>query len=222
MPTRTFEPRWSNKTQKETTTWLEKIQKSKFGIYLAGSIIILGGAAALSHNVNDILLGLKIKTADALVVAADDAKSKFTQELIRAAWNRIYWLRRYLLVVSHQYPQAEQEDTWNSYISSTTKWNTDLMVNIMLLNTYYGEGRSVYFERKIQEDFRGIHYCLERLRHPTLKFNECQKDDILSIMNRIKLLNDDLYCFVTGLSDEGGACGFTSPKGLFARWSAAF
>jgi hypothetical protein len=91
------------------------------------------------------------------------------------------------------------------------EWNSDLMVNILSLEKYYGAEKSAEFEGSIQRGFGQVHYCLEGLRHPEGKINCALSPtrDLKSIEAGIDRLNSALYCFVSGLPDkDSGRCSF--------------
>ncbi|WP_205215856.1 hypothetical protein, partial [Azospirillum brasilense] len=48
-----------------------------------------------------VLLGFK---PDSLQIAAEDAKGRFSRELTRSAWKRMFWMRRYGLAVEDGLP----------------------------------------------------------------------------------------------------------------------
>ncbi|WP_188261985.1 hypothetical protein [Azospirillum tabaci] len=197
-------------------------QKPEIAAVVAISGLIVA-AVSFGKDVLDLAdkaqvqLGLK---PDSLQIANEDAKGKFSRELTRSAWRRMFWMRRYGLAVEDGLPTQDRKDTWESYLKVLDEWNADLMVNIMLINKYYGLEKRRFFEQKIQPQFGELHSCINRLHYKeiyekknssTCKFSgqnsEEEIQNAVEFRKRLDSLNIDLYCFVSGLDAKGRFCG---------------
>jgi hypothetical protein len=95
--------------------------------------------------------------------------------------------------------------TWERYATVFEEWNRDLMVNILILQQQYGTTKRDQFENIIQPGFSSVHECLEGVRRPstTIACPLSATHDIKVINGSLDRLNQDLYCFVTGLPERG-------------------
>jgi hypothetical protein len=120
----------------------------------------------------------------------------------------MYLMRRYLLAVKSNYVESEIAKEWDRYLVALEEWNGNLMVNILSLNQYYGDEKRYEFEGKIQPAFGKIHYCIERLRDPkhSVACRLSEKPTVAEIEAAIDGLNVQLYCFVSGLSENRTRC----------------
>lgn len=190
----------------EAERWLRSLKGSTLGLSVTAIAGILIGAAATTDAVDKLLIwgGLK---PNALELAQDDARGRFSRDITRAAWRRLFLMRRLLLAFRSDFLEDEKDEIWRSYLKSLEEWNSDLMVNILSLQRYYGTEKRDQFERQIQGQFGRIHNCLESLRHPEGKV-ACRISptrDLNSIAAAIDRLNASLYLFVSGLPDKTGA-----------------
>jgi hypothetical protein len=224
LPTRVFEPRWSKKTvpAPDKPNWVSRLQRTWLGMSIIAIVGFVAGAAAVQKQTTDLLVFLGVQTSDAMAIAQNDARSKFTQDLTKEAWGRVFRARRYLLTVRYSFPPEEQEEAWKQYLEATASWNVNLMLNIMMLNYHYGNSRSGYFEHTIQPRFGKIHYCLEIIRHPKNTGILCELASGLNperLERWIDKLNANLYCFVTGLPlEDDSSCMFQSKKPWWRRF----
>ncbi|WP_205215805.1 hypothetical protein, partial [Azospirillum brasilense] len=114
----------------------------------------------------------------------------------------------------------DRKDTWDNYIKILDEWNSDLMINIMLIDKYYGTDKRRFFEETIQPQFGELHSCMNRLHYRDIyekkNMSSCgfsQQNDGSAVQNAVEFrkrmdkLNVDLYCFVSGLDAKGRQCG---------------
>ena len=111
-------------------------------------------------------------------------------------------MQRVVYAVKNNFTADEREKEWNAYSEVLRDWNRDLMVNILLLQQFYGTEKRNEFENVIQPKFGSINYCLEGLKHPA-SAPTCK---ITDIERALEDLNAELYCFVSGLPKEGTRC----------------
>jgi hypothetical protein len=150
------------------------------------------------------------------MVARDDERARFSRDLTRAMWHRWFTMNRYLSTIEAGFPGLDQDRAWDRYATVFEEWNRDLMVNILSLEQYYqGTLKRDQFENRIQPMFRRLHACLQGLRRPETatkccpypepKARECEQSstpptrDLDRIRIEMGRLNQDLYCFATGL-----------------------
>jgi hypothetical protein len=186
---------------------LTRLRSSRLGlvaIVLAG---VLGGIASTTEAVDKIAIWVGIRP-NALQLARDHEKAQFSRELTKAAWSRLFLMRRYLLGAKNNYGEAQREKEWERYLTALDEWNRDLMVNILSLQQLYGTSKRREFEERIQPAFGHLHDCLEALRHPSSDW-QCPLSatrDIAAIEKGMDRLNAQLYCFVSGLPEKGAEC----------------
>ena len=164
--------------------WFHRLQRSPWTLAIVAVGAVLTGLAAWTQAIDTLLLFTGIKP-NALQLARDDERARFSRELTRAAWNRLFAMRRYVSTVEAGYPALDQDRTWERYAS------------------IHGYGKREEFENVILPAFTTIHRCLEGLRRPTTTI-ECELSkarDINSINKALEQLNQNLYCFVFGLPD---------------------
>jgi hypothetical protein len=177
------------------------------GLTIAALVGLLAGIATTTEAVDKILIWVGLKP-NALQLAKDDERARFSRELAKAAWNRLFVMQRYVSAVKQNYPQIEQDKEWERYIAALLDWNRDLMFNILSLQQYYGTAKRNEFEYGIQPQFGQLHSCLAILRRPSPKVR-CplsETNDIAVIESGFETLNNDLYCFVSGLPDKNQQC----------------
>ncbi|ARO32335.1 hypothetical protein NXC14_PA00038 (plasmid) [Rhizobium sp. NXC14] len=190
----------------KATNFVERVRGSTlilaFGA-LAGALTV---SASTTDSVDKLLVWAGLKK-NALQLAEDDKRGEFSRALTRLAWKRLFWTRRVILTEKYSYDQSEKDKTWDAYLTTVDAWNENLMINIVGLNRYY-LGKGEVFEGSIQPKFGTIHYCLERIRHPSSNI-ECKlspDSSIGSLETAVDELNFSLYGFVCGLSDEDQRC----------------
>jgi hypothetical protein len=189
------------------TFWLERVRRSSIGLTIAGLAGLLIGIAATTEAVDKIFIWAGLKP-NALQLAKDDERAKFSRELARAAWNRLFVMQRYVSAVKENYPQVDQDKEWERYVTTLLDWNRDVMFNILSLQQYYGTAKRNEFEYGIQPQFGKLHSCLVVLRRPSPN-TRCpltETNDIAVIESGFQSLNNDLYCFVSGLPDKNEQC----------------
>ena len=190
--------------------WFARLKRSRIGLTVAAIVVLLSGAAAFTDATDKLLVWTGVRP-NALRLAEDDVNGQFSRNLTRAAWRRMFWMRRLVLASQADFPEQEKNETWAAYLKAVEEWNSDLMFNILTLEKYYGAGKRAEFELGIQRGFGQVHYCLEGLRHPEGKITCALSPtrDVKSIEDGIDRLNSALYCFVSGLPDkENGRCIF--------------
>jgi len=187
--------------------WLDKIKESTLGLTVAGAFGLLVGVASTTEAIDKLAVWTGLK-ANALQLAKADEKAAYSTQLTRAAWHRLFLMRRYVLAVKSNFSEGDRAKEWDKYSISLEAWNRDLMVNILSLSQYYGEAKRNEFENTIQPAFGKIHYCLEGLRYPSsgpiCKVSSTR--DIAAIERALDSLNGQLYCFVSGLPDRDVRC----------------
>lgn len=123
------------------------------------SLVILAGLAGATATVFLDLSDRFVKLSDrlgwteseALTLARENEKSRFSDQLIRNAWKRLYLADRFARRALDGAPGSEMAKAWNDYLQSLLEWNTDLMVNIVGLETYYDAKKSFAFETDVQQ-----------------------------------------------------------------------
>jgi hypothetical protein len=135
--------------------WIRKISQSPFGLTVAVLAGLLAGIASTTEAVDKIAIWIGLKP-NALQLAKDDERAKFSRELTKAAWNRLYVMQRYVSATKNNYSQADRDKEWERYVTTLLEWNRDLMVNILSLDQYYGTAKRNEFEHGIQQQFWSI------------------------------------------------------------------
>src|SRR4051812_15276198 len=115
-----------NSTSVPKTNWLERLKMSNLGLVVALSIGLLTGLAASFESFDRILVGLGFKP-NALELARREDRAKFSQNLIRAAWHRMFLMRRILSLQTATSAAALQqlENVRKDYDASFQQWNSD-------------------------------------------------------------------------------------------------
>jgi hypothetical protein len=181
--------------------WYAKLRRSSLGLSVAALAGILIGVSATTDAVDKISIWVGLKK-NALDLARDNDRSRFSRDLTKAAWGRLFAMQRVVYAVENNFSDDERTREWNAYTAVLRNWNRDLMVNILLLQQFYGTEKRNEFENIIQPQFGKINSCLEGLKHPSSS-PACKLSDIKSAL---KYLNEQLYCFVSGLPKEGLRC----------------
>jgi hypothetical protein len=185
--------------------WFRRLERSPWGLTIAALGGILTGLAASTAAIDNLLTFTGLKHSEqqnALMVARDDERARFSRDLTRAVWHRWFAMNRYVSTVEAGYSAPDQDGAWDRYATVFEEWNRDLMVNILSLEQHYqGTPKRDEFENRIQPAFGRLHACLEGLRRPktTITCKLSPTRDIAVISEELKRLNRDLYCFVTGL-----------------------
>jgi hypothetical protein len=193
---------------KSEPNWLDRLRASPMGLAATAVAAVLVGAAATTEAADKLMILSGFKP-NALQVSEEDARGRFSRDLTRSAWRRLFWTRRVLLSAEAEFPEQEKNDIWASYMKAVDDWNSDLMVNIIQLQRYYGPEKRGQLEGGIQLQFGRIHYCLEALRHPEGKV-KCQLSanrDLKAYEAAVDRLNADLYCFASGLPEKNAPPG---------------
>jgi hypothetical protein len=183
--------------------WFHHLRRSPWVLTIVAVGAILTGLAAWTQAIDTLLLFTGVKP-NALQLARDDERARFSRDLTRAAWHRLSAMRRYVSTVEAGYPALDQDRAWERYAAIFEEWNRDLMVNILSLEQHYhGYGKREQFEKVVLPTFATIHQCLEGLRRPTTTIDcELSKTRDIDVINQaLERLNQDLYCFVFGLPD---------------------
>ncbi|MCO5963703.1 hypothetical protein [Sinorhizobium meliloti] len=101
--------------------------------------------------------------SEAMTLARDTEKSRFSDNLIRSAWKRLFLADRFSRRVLDGAPSVEVLSAWNNYLQALLEWNTDLMVNIVGLEGYYDMHKSIVFEVEIQAKFAAVDQAIRQL-----------------------------------------------------------
>jgi hypothetical protein len=136
-----------NQTEMVEPVWLVKLKRT--GLYVVAMLI--GGLVVGIGNFAD-LIGKsydRFKPSEALVLAENTAKSKFSDELARRAWRRLFWADNFCARVITHAPISDIEASWGAYIDSDADWNANIMISIVGLEHYYDASRSEELEEKI-------------------------------------------------------------------------
>lgn len=191
----------ADNSQPREAEWFSFIKGSKFGLTLAAAVVILTGLASFTDSADRVMVWTGLKP-DQLQLAEAGEKEKFSRELTRTIWQRLHQSRRALsLLTSPNAPTTEKERQWERYQTVVDDWNRDLMVNIILLNQYYGRTKRNQFENAIQRDFATINRCLALIRRPVNGKHCAQEMDVEPerLEAFIDVFNSRLYCYVSGL-----------------------
>jgi hypothetical protein len=193
--------------QEDRPLWIERIRHSRFGLTLAAFAVLIAGVASTTEAVDKIAIWLRIKP-NALQLAKDDERARFSRELTKAAWHRMFVMQRYASTVKNDYTEIERNREWDRYVAILLEWNRDLMVNILSLEQHYGADKRNEFEYGIQPRFGQLHSCLVVLHRPSpgIQCSLSPTADIEAIEGGFAQLNNELYCFVSGLPDRGAKC----------------
>jgi hypothetical protein len=206
--------------------WLLKLRRSRVAIAAAA---LIAGATAVGPVFDvwdkaEVAFGFK---PDALTLAQDTTRGTFSRQLMQDAWNRLFWMRRYASSVENQLPLQSQDSAWQKYVESLERWNTNLMVNIVMLRQYYDDQRARRFEDVIQVEFLSAHDCITKIRFQQefakKSAGACVDggdvhENMRQLSSRLDHLNNSLYCFASGLTPNGDVCHEqTARHGLLRR-----
>jgi hypothetical protein len=194
--------------------WLLSLRRSRPAILAAA---LIAGAAAASPlfevwDKAEVAFGFK---PDALMLAQDTTRGTLSRQLMQDGWNRLFWMRRYVSSVEYELPVDSQNQNWQKYLNSLERWNTNLMVNIVMLRQYYDNSRARRFEDDIQNQFLFVHDCITkvRFRDEYEKKNDAScveagdvRGNLKHLTAKLDVLNNSLYCFASGLAPKGDVC----------------
>jgi hypothetical protein len=94
--------------------WLDRIKDSSLGLTLAGVVGILAGIASTTDTVDKLAVWTGLKP-NALQLAKADEKAAFSRQLTKAAWHRLFLMRRYVLAVNSNFSEADRAKEWDKY-----------------------------------------------------------------------------------------------------------
>jgi hypothetical protein len=153
--------------QKELRSpWYQRIRGFRFYVAFVALLGLLATIGTATDAIDQIAIFLGVKP-NALQLSEDDERARFSREFTRAAWQRLFLMRRYVLAVKNNYQEAEQEKEWSAYSVALTEWNRDLMVNILSFEQHYGNEKRKDFEQSIQPAFGKLHTCIEGIKRPS-------------------------------------------------------
>jgi hypothetical protein len=205
-----------NDAQKEAT-WFHRLRSSWLGVNVVAVVIIIGGAAYLTDSLDKIAVWSKLK-ADSFQIAKANEKQKFSRDLTRAMWQRLYLSDQVLAQIkATNVPSSEREKTWDRYKASVDDWNGDLMVNILSIAEYYTHEKRFQFEAFVQPRFSYIHGCLTKFYRLSaekicltgsqgLKLQDDDENGGVKLNTYIDDFRPRLYCYVSGLPDDEQKC----------------
>ena len=208
-----YAPRWQNRRSKYSTprgrgsALVSRAASSPLGLTAIALAIIVVGLGNFTDALDKLLVFLHVKP-DALEIAHDDERSRFSRDLMRLAWYRLAAMNKYRVMVEKTYPQSEQDSAWQQYATVFDEWNQNLMVNIVGLQQNYNEAKSSQFESSIQSAFTTYHNCLQGVRHPNdnIACAVSPTHDPRQLELFSKWINYNLYCFVVGLPRRNYPC----------------
>jgi len=197
----------------DETGWIGRVRRSHIVVTMAALGGLVVGIASTTEAIDKIAIWTGLKP-NALQLAADDARARFSRELSRAAWYRYYLMFRYLALVKGKNPESDRERVWNKYQEALEDWNRDLVLNELSLRQYYGGEKSSELKHRIQPQFSKLHSCLEGLHAPQSTF-PCPLSpgrSIPVIEKGLDHLRHDIYCFVMGFPETNAAPGEPAPR----------
>jgi len=163
-------------------------------IVVVGIFLISFGKVtdAVDHSLRE--LGL-IHSYD---VNLDTERGRFSSELIRNAWNRLFWTRTYNDRHLHNAPTEEQDKAWNKYIDALETWNSNLMNYYIGLDKYYKGSNKRDTLKVIQQKLRLVAALMDTLRNNYPHFNALRLDSVSFRINRCidDTINPVLYKMV--------------------------
>jgi hypothetical protein len=185
---------------------VRRIRTSSIGIFFAFLVGAIVALASTFDAADRLLVRFKI-VPDALQLGHEDARSKFSRDLLRAAWGRWFLMQRYISAVEVELSSEDKSKIWVRYLEARDEWNRDLMVNILSIGQFYGADKRELFEGPIQSAFGSIHLCLASLHYdrPSISCAISTSRNVKEINRAHERLNRLLYCFATGLSDRDKA-----------------
>jgi hypothetical protein len=143
-------------TEPSEVGWANTIRQSS--LVIIGGLIgaLLGTSFDIADKVFKVSDRFGWTKSEAFVLATSSEKSKFSDTFIRSAYRRLILADLFARRVQDGAPLAAIEEAWKSYVSALIDWNSDLMINIVGLETFYDLRKSAEFETVIQEMFRHL------------------------------------------------------------------
>ncbi len=194
---------------------LNKLQSSGIYIFVAALGVAAGSALDLATKVQDVFF-----RPDALVLAENNDRSRFSDSLIRLAWRRLFAADIYARRVADSAPWPLIDEAWRDYVSLLKDWNADLMINIVGLEKFYDRAKSETFETEIQNAFRAVDesvrsvyvsaYIRHRQRAPADDPSNLDRGRIQEVFDKTGEARFALYvfvrCFEKGRRDDRFSC----------------
>ena len=156
---------------------------------------------------------------NALEIARDDERGRFSRDLMRLLWHQLAAMDRFREKAIANYSRAEQDSAWEEYVKVYDEWQKELMVNIIGLKQYYDNRKSHEFESDVRDSFNSYHNCIEHIRNPIDQQFTCEitkainfekectnKGDACRLEIASNTLKSNLYCFITGLPEKDKSC----------------
>jgi hypothetical protein len=126
--------------------WLHRLKQSTLVIAAGFAGALLASGFEFADKVLRITDRLQYTSSEALTLARESEKSKFSDALIRGAYRRLMLADIFARRVQDNAASAQIEEIWKSYVAALIDWNADLMINIVGLETFYGTEKSNEFE----------------------------------------------------------------------------
>ena len=141
-----------------------------------------------------------IKTLD---VTSNSIKSELSQNIIRTAWNRMFWTRNYTEKVKRGAPAIEIEKSWDKYMIAIEKWSSEIMIYYISLDKFYPntEKRRI-LESRVQPKFEAIASKMANLKYSLSDSTVNHSILANEIQDMNNELNVDLYFFIYELESK--------------------
>ena len=135
-----------------------------------------------------------IKTLD---VTSNNAKSELSQNIIRTAWNRMFWTRNYTEKIKRGASAIELKESWDKYMLATEKWSSEIMIYYISLDKFYpNTDKRAILENRVQPKFGKIASKMASLKYSLVDTTKNHSDLANEIQNMNNELNFDLYFFI--------------------------
>ena len=186
-------------------------RRGKFIRWFSDGKVVVGlivgaaiGFASVIDAVDKLQIFLGLKRSAALELAENNFQAQLTRDFDALAWRRIFWMRHVIQDAAISADKGRSDEIWKKYFEVLEEWNAKLMLHIILLERYYGVGRSEEFEYTIQPIFASAHRCLMKLRTGLFITGESEcgekptskEHDIAVSGARVNEANKKLYFFV--------------------------
>jgi hypothetical protein len=102
--------------------WLRRLRRSVFAVVFFAAGALVGQITKVADDVGN-LYDRYFKQPDALILADQSAKSRFSDELAQRAWRRFFWANIFRGRVEKVAPLADIDASWKSYIDADADWN---------------------------------------------------------------------------------------------------
>jgi hypothetical protein len=191
-------------TKTRTELWIDRAKSSTIALLAGVAGALLANATDLTDKLLKVTDRFGWTRSEGVLLAQDSAKSKFSEDLIRAAWRRLFYADLYtrrvvdatsVSLVSHEIV-TDIEEAWKLYISSLSEWNANLMINIVGLEHYYDASKSLDLEGPIQSQFIALDKHLRDLRLTNFE-RKIRSDDQRNIIDtdrtEVKLVSDVIF-----------------------------